>query len=93
MDELTMDFKGTYTEMYRSEHEKQIHEYNEAKKKFIGAPFRTQFGKASQIPLRPEGVVGSDGTFPHQPKGMAPLAVDWNLFLKPEPSHGGPTWK
>ena len=88
-------FAGTYTEQYRSEHEKQIYEYNEAKKKFIGEPFRTHFGKASSIPLRPEGVVGSDGKYPKQPKGMvAPLAVDWNMFVEQgEPRKGGPKWK
>ena len=76
-------------------HQKQIYEYNEAKKKFIGEPFRTHFGKASSIPLRPEGVVGSDGKYPKQPTGMvAPLAVDWNMFVEQgEPRKGGPKWK
>ena len=91
--EQTMDFKGTYTDVYRSEHEKQIHEYNEAKKRFIGPPFRTQFGKASQIPLRAAAVIGSDGKYPDRPKGMAPMAVDWNLFLSNGPDPVGPKWR
>ena len=79
---MHMAFQGTYTEQYRSEHEKQIYEYNEAKKKFIGEPFKTHFGKASSLPLRPQGVVGGDGKYPKQPSGMvAPLAVDWNMFV------------
>lgn len=90
--EAAMDFKGTYTDVFRSEHEKQIHEYTEAKKKFVGPAFKTHFGKASQLPLRASGVVGSDGKYPDQPKGMAPLAVDWNLFLKKSPDPAGPKW-
>ena len=91
--EAAMDFKGTYTDVFRSEHEKRIHEYTEAKKKFVGPPFKTHFGKASQLPLRESGVVGADGKYPDQPTGMAPLAVDWNLFVKTEPDPTGPKWK
>jgi hypothetical protein len=91
--EAAMDFKGTYTDVFRSEHEQRIHEYTEAKKKFIGPTFKTHFGKASQLPLRSNGVVGADGKYPDQPKGMAPLAVDWNLFLKTSPNPTGPKWK
>ena len=66
-----------------------------AKKRFMGEPFKTHFGKASSIPLRAEGVIGGDGKYPKQPSGMvAPLAVDWNMFVdRGEPPKGAPTWK
>ena len=45
-------YQGAYTDIYRSAVEQEIHDYNEAKKKFVGPPFRGYSGKASQIPLR-----------------------------------------
>ncbi len=45
-------YQGTYADIYRSPIEQEIHDYNEAKKKFVGPPFRGYSGKASEIPLR-----------------------------------------
>ena len=45
-------YQGAYTDIYRSPVEQEIYDYNQAKKKFMGPPFRGYSGKASEIPLR-----------------------------------------
>jgi len=52
-------YEGIYTEPYRSEHEKFLHEYTMSKQKFLGGTFYGYSGIASQIPLRPSNIIGS----------------------------------
>jgi len=81
------EYVGLYTEVYRSALEREIHEYNEAKKSFVGPPFRTFSGVASAIPLRKEGLVRPQGSYPKAPPpGLGDvLAADWNMgFLQRE---------
>jgi len=52
-------YEGVYTQPYRSEHEKYVHEYTMSKQKFLGGSFRGYSGVASEIPLRPAHVIGS----------------------------------
>lgn len=82
--EKNSTYQGQYTELYRSEVEQYLHEYNEAKKGFIAGPFKTQFGTASAIPLRKEG--GVTGPYPKPPSfgKEACKAVDWNMFSREE---------
>jgi hypothetical protein len=82
--EKNATYQGQYTELYRSEVELYLHEYNEAKKGFIAGPFKTQFGKASSLPLRKEG--GNTGPYPKPPSfgKEACKAVDWNMYSREE---------
>jgi hypothetical protein len=81
------EYVGLYTEVYRSALEREIHDYNEAKKTFVGPPFRSFSGVASAIPLRKEGQIRAQGSYPQAPPpGVGDvLAADWNMgFLQRE---------
>jgi hypothetical protein len=80
-------YVGLYTEVYRSALEQEIHDYNQAKRGFVGPAFKTFSGVASQIPLRKEGQVRPMGAYPKAPPpGLGDVkAGDWNMgFLQRE---------
>ena len=81
------DYLGEYTDIYRSALEQEIHDYNVAKKGFVGPPFKAFSGVASAIPLRKEGQIRPMGTYPQRAPGLDGdvLAGDWNMgFLQRE---------
>jgi hypothetical protein len=55
------EFLGTYTQPYMTPREAEIKEHKNRRAAFIGGSFKTTFGKASQIPLRQEGVIRPSG--------------------------------
>ena len=78
------EYKGMYSQVYLSPHERIIHDYAETKKKFISEkPFLTSFGVRSAIPLRDEAQIRPHGQFPGTPDGYHAVshlpAADWNI--------------
>jgi len=82
------EYVGQYTEVYRSQLEHDIHEYNESKKSFVAGAFKTHFGKASVMPLRKEGGIRPHGSYPQSaPLGIQNVAAyDWNMLVDEDAS-------
>ena len=94
MDRIHAPFQGTYSQPFRTDHEMAVHEYNESKKNFLAGEFRTQFGVASQIPLRPRGIIGGASSYPKCPTNTQGLkGNDFVVFTKEEgPEQTGNKW-
>jgi hypothetical protein len=58
------EYEGMFFGGIRSAFEKEMAEYAESKKKFVGGPFRNFSGKASVMPLRQEGGIRTEGIYP-----------------------------
>lgn len=96
-DQTKATYKGTYSEPWRSDYDKEMHYVRSNKSRWSGGHFRTSFGPHSTaLPLRKEGLIGA-GSFPTRPNdGTANevAAEDW-LLVKPldKSKHIGPSWK
>ena len=79
--EQNEEYKGMFKSVFRTPLEKELHDAFIQKQKNVGPTFKSYFGKASEIPLRQEGMIRGAGPFPDAPEFGFPemKAKDWAM--------------
>lgn len=68
------EYKGVYTSVFRTPLEKELHDNHISKQKNVSNnPFKSFFGKASEIKLRQEGLIRGAGLYPEAPEFGFPI--------------------
>ena len=80
-DDQHEEYKGMFKSIFRGALEKELHDAYLAKQKNVGPSFKGFSGKASEIPLRQEGLIRGAGPFPETPEFGFPImkAKDWAM--------------